>query len=1227
MAFPRDRITQQIEIATGGTDGSPVLWEWEDVTDRLDGGQTLYYRRGRGDEASQPQPATLPLVLSNLDGALTPDDPRSPYWPNFTQGTPIRVTTGGADNALFCRGGGGTVSYTPHSNDFNVAGAVDVRLRLAPDAWHYAHPAQQYQPLAGLFSSSSEGQRSWSFALLGPGRPTCLMSDNGTDLDIRSSPRYRMAALRPVNLGMTYEPSTDDATTRTIRWWRNDDDIPPADILEWDLMDEEVIPSPRFVWANGTAELMVGDFGADSPLNFRGRIYWMQYRDGVNGPLLASPNWAAQEPGTTEFDDAQGRTWTVGDTAEISDRKTLAVHSIDDITPIWPHGDNEGGNPDKPSEAVVRLTTAGSLRRLQQGEDPLQSPLRRFFSLPLTQSSLQAYLPMEEAQGADRFGTPLPGGASAEVNEFVALGQDDSLVASSPLPSIQGGKTGTWYGSIDGTEEDKWNASIFWLLPTPDAVEWTELFYIETLGTVRKWVVDLRLNQRRVTAYDTAGNIIDQSTFGMGEVNYAHWHTMRLEMEQVGGAIDWQTRHTSIETGAGFASGEQWAGNLGRPIGAGVECTPPGDGISFGHFTIDDGTRGVEWTAGSDTAWVGETASHRLLRLCNEERIDIEVFGDERGHTAFRGIPGLSAAMGPQRQVTLTALLNECAATDLGVLMERPTAPGFLYRTRKTIEGQTPLVVLDAGASEIANPFEPKKDDQGRANDVTVSAVAGASARVVDEDSIAKGRYKTERKINGVGGVRIQQAIQNVSDGLSVEIERQNLDYANWFLLQGTWPGMRYPEVTINMATAARVLPLWRYVAVGDRIQIRNLPEQHPASTVDLIIQAIADPITPTEWVPSITCSPGGPWAIPQLAAESTSAEGEEPRLISGETVTTEAIDATQLTIPISATDWTEDGVEFPLDVLVEGEAITVSGISSTGGLEQLDVSARSVNGVVRSHPSGVTVEVRDPHRLALGSGEYTNPVIYTPTGNDAIPVILATDFSDVDVFDGSWRIYDGAPGTVNGNNGWGARRASQVSIEDHPTEGKVLTIVGEMGTGADAGLLLHSGAKPGSAAEQQYAHRYGVIKIRARVDDDPDEGTSGLALMWQADTPTVKGPEINIFENFRNRDTRDPVDSFIHWGTNGEFVRGPIAHVGAKTSDWHDYTMVWEPGLVTIQVDDRSPEVLSTSPTEVPQEYMELVFQLDAWSPPGTTDQPTLSGPVKLEISSFSIQSNDVMP
>src|SRR6059058_3678789 len=119
-------------VSTGGT--------WTDITGRVDMPAGVSITGGAQDELSDTQAGTCTLTLDNLDGALTPENSSSPYFPNVVDGVPLRVSiatvaTNFVRNPSF---EGGSVETWEWSGGVGVsapAGTVKVGSNAARVAW------------------------------------------------------------------------------------------------------------------------------------------------------------------------------------------------------------------------------------------------------------------------------------------------------------------------------------------------------------------------------------------------------------------------------------------------------------------------------------------------------------------------------------------------------------------------------------------------------------------------------------------------------------------------------------------------------------------------------------------------------------------------------------------------------------------------------------------------------------------------------------------------------------------------------------------------------------------------------------------------------------------------------------------------------------------------------------------------------------------------------------
>ena len=880
--FPDTTLDVKVETAFGAGMSNPMEWTWTNLSERLLAGESeMTITRGRPDENSRPSPSSVATVLDNADGALTPSLATSPYWPNVRRNTPLRISAPGRTPALHLPGVDGANASTPHHADFDITGTIDVRVRVEPDQWSTgrtwdANSSPLYhtypQPFVGQWGA--DGALGWVFDIGAYGVPSFSWSPDGTLNNISFLPvtSVAVAALGPVWLAGTFAPALSGEIDAAIYTYP-DSDSPPADLDDWTFVGSDSYATTTTLLA-GEIPLTIGvpyQHSVQSPVYdlYRGRFLALELRDGRNGTIVANPDFTTANPGDTELVDGTGKTWTINGTAEITNDRTRFVGTIDEWAPYWPHGDNEPDNPSgvRPSESRVAVTASGILRRLSQGAKALRSPLRRHITSDRYTPNVIAYWPLEDDGGAINYGAAIAGQRPLASSGLDAS-SDASLPASGGLPSIASDEVGYWYATVPvAADGSKWAVDFVFRLPTPEpsAAE-TPLMTIATAGTAARWEFSVSSGSGVTRAYTAGGVELESNATGIGSDLFDGWVLAHFEATQNGADIDWSWALNLIDVGTFYGGSGSFAGTLGAISALTNTVTGPPDGLSVGHFTVSAGL-GNGWLAGADTAWVGESAAHRIFRLCNEEGIPVEIVGDPGVESfSLRGDLTKSEPMGPQRQLTFLDLLQQCVDLDLGVIAERRNAPGFVYRCRSTLENQSAAVTLDAaagGIGDIVNPFEPALDDQRLRNDVEVASTSGSSARVADSVSIAvEGRYDERIEVAGVGGVDIQVAILSVQAGLSVAVTDQNLLQAGWRLHLGTSTDMRYPDVAVDFAIAVEQIDPWVDTHLGDRVTVANLPVQHPATTVDLLLEAVSERLAHDGWDVALTCSPGAPWQV-----------------------------------------------------------------------------------------------------------------------------------------------------------------------------------------------------------------------------------------------------------------------------------------------------------------------------------------------------------------------------
>ena len=101
MAFPATPAVVTIRAAFGAdVSADPSTWTWTDITSYWETSEPVSVSDGRSEGATQAEASEATLTLDATDGALMPEDPRSPYWPWVDVGTPVWMVLDAGAGAL-----------------------------------------------------------------------------------------------------------------------------------------------------------------------------------------------------------------------------------------------------------------------------------------------------------------------------------------------------------------------------------------------------------------------------------------------------------------------------------------------------------------------------------------------------------------------------------------------------------------------------------------------------------------------------------------------------------------------------------------------------------------------------------------------------------------------------------------------------------------------------------------------------------------------------------------------------------------------------------------------------------------------------------------------------------------------------------------------------------------------------------------------------------------------
>lgn len=187
----------------------------------------------------------------------------------------------------------GAYASTPDTAALDIVGNIDIRVRCAAEDWT---PAAEQMPIAK--NSSATNNRSWAFSVLATGQLQLSWSTNGTTVTVAQS---------------TVETGFEDGTAHWIRatlvtasgtatFYVGEDGS------NWTQLGAAVVVGATSIF-NSNAPLTVG--GRVTGNGFLGLISRAQVMNGIAGTEVANPRFDQQPAGTTAFNDAAGRAWTI----------------------------------------------------------------------------------------------------------------------------------------------------------------------------------------------------------------------------------------------------------------------------------------------------------------------------------------------------------------------------------------------------------------------------------------------------------------------------------------------------------------------------------------------------------------------------------------------------------------------------------------------------------------------------------------------------------------------------------------------------------------------------------------------------------------------------------------------------------------------------------------------------------------------------------------------------
>lgn len=876
-------------MATPDVKVEAQLGSWVDITTSVRLVEGIEITRGRSDEAQFVDRGTCHFSLNNPDGQFSPNNPTGSYYGYLNRNARMRVSVADSTSRLECPSLAdylispsltGAHASTPDSAGLSVTGDIDLRADV--DLWDWTSSMD----LAGKWTPSP---LSLSYQLSigwgGAGKIRIAWSVDGTTILSASSTR----AIPEPHYGRRAVRATLDVNNGAGGWTAR---FYTASTMAgtWVELGDPVTGAGVTSIYNGTQSALVG---------YRARMgstyYAVQFYDGIAGTLRASPDFTAQSEAPASFVDSVGNTWTPTGGAKVTKRSMRFTGMMSE----WPQKWDRSGR-----DVTTRMTCYGYLRSIADGAT-LRSPYYRAMTQLWTGGAVAdrpvAYWPLEDGQGATTAATAAPNSQPMLITGTASFGSHSEFPASAPLPTMNGA---AFFGAIPShVATGTYRATALIGFPDSGIPDGTVLLRISTTGgTATRWDVIYNTGGLlTLAAYNSSGASVlsyGPAAFGVDGLNLR----LQLLIVQDGADIDWQYGTLSPGASIGLSSSGTLAG---RTIGtAKYAYLNPGRALTdtaMGHLVIQTSV-GTFWDQSAAlAAHANETAGARFLRLCDEEDIQGLVAGSSAS----------SAPMGAQQIETLQGLLQACATTSGGVLLESRRFNGVVLQLPSSIYSQSPTATL---AYMNLQDMSDSPDDMLVANDVTVSNPAGSTAR----STLETGALSVQRPPNGIGSSSRSYSVNPAGDDLMKPL-------ADWYLSQGTTSGPRFPLIDLNLQSStfsAALADAVRAIDVTRGCVVTDAPAWVSFDDVSLVVQGMQESLSAVQHRFQLSCSPSAPWTVGEYD------DGVSRYTTLGSTVKT-ATAAGVTTLPV----YTPIGqgwafTDGSYDLLVSGERVTASAAS-----------------------------------------------------------------------------------------------------------------------------------------------------------------------------------------------------------------------------------------------------------------------------------------------------------
>ncbi|MGP4084183.1 hypothetical protein [Streptomyces sp. KR55] len=886
---------------------------WNTITDdvRVTTSAIKIARGLTSESSSEAGPTSCECDLDSRDYKYAPRAPQSELFGKIGRNTGFRLgyTVGSPWAELSGNIATNDSIETPDNAALDVTGDFDLRLDVALDDWSHS------QMLAVRYSTTGDN-RCWALEIL-DGLLTFIWSPDGTlasRRDVAATEVLKAYNGQRLAVRVTLDVN-NGAGGHEIRFYTgrtvNDE--------EWNLLGAPIVGTGTSGVFGGTAPL---EIGAGTSFNstpaggvldrMAGKAYALKLLNGITGTVAVAMAVSAATPGGTSFTDSTGLVWTKQGSAVFTNKHTRMAGEV----PAWPPTRDLSGN-----DNYVSINPTGVTRRMDAGNKPQDSALLRYIKV---NNPVECW-PLTD--GPTSTGARSLVGGSDMIQEIL-IGTDTAAEWSGgrladwiePTLSVKANTTGDLRGACRRTSgtDAFWSVDLFLSGGgTPSSGQVT--IYDRGAGTDDDNRVSIQIIftgslDRLTVIRQSEGNDSSSSALLSNVDNVGIYnedpHHIRLSIDPQASSTLWYLYVDGTLRANGTITSIVMKSVRTILLGWGFATIPNTTMTdrSFGFITYWDGNGpSAADIYDAYTGFRGEKAGTRIERLATESGYTASVAGE----TEYQ------RPMGIQGQKKLLELMNEASATNFGYLLDRRDATEVIHRGQSTLWNQPPALTLDFSAGLISPPFKPVDDDKLTENDVSVKREYGSvpARQVLEEGDLSV----LDPEQGGVG--RYDRAYT-----YSLETDAQADQVAHMRLHLGTYNGVRYTRITLNLANSrvfALIDDILR-VDVGDKLRLTNVPEDHGPDDVDVLVAGYSEEAGPDAWLITFNCVPGEPWTAGVVGNDIYGHVDTDGSQLAA------AVDATSTVLSVAVTDgplWTADPTDVPWDIRVGGEVMTVQAV------------------------------------------------------------------------------------------------------------------------------------------------------------------------------------------------------------------------------------------------------------------------------------------------------------